>query len=58
MDINRVSQSMNHAQLRQQIDVSVTKMTMDMAQMQSDQLIQLMEKSVTPHLGGTIDMRI
>lgn len=42
----------------QAVSVEMLDQTMDMNEAMSSQLIQLMEQSVTPHLGGNLDIRI
>lgn len=57
MDIAKLSIMMSQSQLKQQASISVMKKTMDHAEMQSEQMIRMLEQSVQPHLGGTIDVR-
>ncbi|GAA4072085.1 YjfB family protein [Amphibacillus indicireducens] len=57
MDIAKLSIMMSQSQLKQQASISVMKHTMDHAEMQSEQMIQMLEQSVQPHLGGNIDVR-
>ena len=58
MDIAKLSIMMSQSQLKQQASISVMKQTMDHAEMQSEQMIKMLEQSVQPHLGGQIDMRV
>lgn len=57
MDIARLSIAMNQSQLKQQASISVMKKTMDQAEMQSEQMIQMLQQSIQPHLGGHIDAK-
>ena len=58
MDIAKLSIMMSQSQLKQQASISVMKQTMDHAEMQSEQMIQMLQQSVQPHLGGNIDVRV
>ncbi len=42
----------------QAVSVEMLDQAMDMNEAMNTQLITLMEQSVTPHLGGNIDLRI
>jgi hypothetical protein len=42
----------------QVVSVEMLDQTMEMSEAMNSQLISLMEQSVTPHLGGNIDLRI
>lgn len=60
MDIAALSVTMHQADLMQSASVAVMKMAMDTAVEQANniqQLLQAMERSVNPHLGGTIDIK-
>lgn len=64
MDIAALSTSLSNIKLHQQIDVSVLKMAMDTSEVQSAELLkmlevntQMMEQMMNPHLGGNIDIR-
>ncbi|GAB2544950.1 YjfB family protein [Gracilibacillus alcaliphilus] len=57
MDIAALSMMMNQSQLKQQVDIAVMKKAIDQAQVQSEEMIKLMEGSVQPHLGQQIDMK-
>ena len=64
MDIAALSTSLSNIKLNQQIDVSVLKMAMDTSEVQSAELLkmlevntQMMEQMMNPHLGGNVDIR-
>lgn len=57
MDIAALSTAMSQASLQQQVSLSVTNKAMDQAEVASQGLIKMMEQSVTPHLGGSIDVK-
>ncbi|MGW8958964.1 YjfB family protein [Paenibacillus sp. NPDC055715] len=57
MDFAALSTVMNQASLAQAVSVKVASMAKDQAGEQGQALIQMMEKSVQPHLGGQLDLR-
>lgn len=57
MDIAAVSSAMSAQSLSEQIDISLTRKTMDVANENSQNLIKMMELSVNPHLGSNLDLR-
>lgn len=65
MDISGLSTSISQMKAAQQVSVSIMKLSMDTAKNSSSELIQmiqnntkLLENSVTPHLGGSIDIKL
>ena len=65
MDIGGLSTSISQMKAAQQVSVSVMKLSMDTAKNSSSELIQmihnntkLLENSVTPHLGVSIDIKL
>ena len=63
MNIAALSTSLNQVKVNQQVDVSVLKMAMNSSEMQSAELIKmleantkLMEQMMNPHLGGNVDV--
>lgn len=57
MDIAALSTGMSQASLAQAVSVKVLGIAKDQAGEQGQALIQMMEKSVQPHLGGQLDLR-
>ncbi|MCF2719099.1 MULTISPECIES: YjfB family protein [Paenibacillus] len=57
MDIAALSTGMSQASLAQAVSVKVLSMAKDQAGEQGQALVQMMEKSVQPHLGGQLDIR-
>ncbi|MCX7772518.1 MAG: YjfB family protein [Clostridia bacterium] len=53
-----LSVSMKQDQLAQQVGLAVMKKAMDTAKTNSEGLMKVMEQSVSPHLGNTIDIKI
>lgn len=65
MDISSLSTSLSQMKVSQEIGVSVLKMAMDTGQSQINDILQvleantkIMEQSITPHLGGNIDISL
>lgn len=65
MDIGAMSIGLSQAKLAQQVSLSVMKMAMNSSDQKSNMInemmntsVKSMEKSVTPHLGNSIDMKL
>lgn len=58
MDIAAMATQYKQIMLQSAVQVKVQAMTMDMATEQSAELIKAMEQSVTPHLGGNLDISL
>ena len=65
MDIAALSMVLSLGKLKQQAGVSLLKLAMEKATVQTDTLsamlaenTKIMEQSMTPHLGQTIDIRL
>ncbi|MGI2328500.1 YjfB family protein [Planococcus sp. YIM B11945] len=66
MDIAALSMALSQASIRQEATVSVMKKTMDQAEsngqgiinMLQDSNVKMMEQSVQPHIGGSINLRL
>lgn len=65
MDIAALSTSLSQMKLSQEVGVSVLKMAMDTSQSQINDMLQIleantkiMEGSITPHIGGNIDISL
>jgi len=64
MDITAVSSALSAVSsssagtLAEAVSVKMLDQAMEMNEAMNSQLITLMEQSVTPHLGGNIDVRI
>ncbi|MBP3964309.1 YjfB family protein [Paenibacillus lignilyticus] len=57
MDIAALSMSLSQINLSQAVGISVLKLAKDQTTEQSQQMIQMMERSVQPNLGGNLDIR-
>ncbi|HAB60204.1 MAG TPA: putative motility protein [Lachnospiraceae bacterium] len=58
MDITALSSGLSQANLMSQVSTSVLKLSMDTVEQSMDNMIKMMETSVNPNLGGTIDISI
>ena len=58
MDIAGVSVYMKQSQLAQQASIAITRKIMDVSEQNSQQMIQMLEKSFNPDLGNNIDIRV
>lgn len=58
MDIAALSTSMSQAALAQQVSLSVLRMAKGQAELQGQNLVQMMEKSIDPNLGKHIDVSV
>ena len=67
MDITAVSSALSAlsaygpyttGSLGQAVSIEMLDQTMKMNEAMNAQLIQMMEQSVTPHLGGNVDIRV
>ncbi|WP_040683379.1 YjfB family protein [Thermosinus carboxydivorans] len=62
MDIAAVSVVLNNSKIADQAGVQVMKLAMDTVASQSKALtadmVQLMQQSVQPHLGGNVDIKV
>ncbi|SFS84006.1 YjfB family protein [Paenibacillus sp. BC26] len=57
MDIAALSMSLSQINLSQAVGISVLRIAKDQSSEQSQQMIQMMERSVQPNLGGNLDIR-
>ena len=55
MDIAALSMGLSQMKLANEVGTSVLKMAMDTSKVQVKGLTQMMEQSVNPHIGGSID---
>ncbi len=58
MDIAAMASVMKHSQIKQQVNISLAKMSMDVSKDITSEMIKMMEHSVTPHLGNSIDLKL
>jgi hypothetical protein len=58
MDISALSISLSQYNLSQAVGISVLKMAKEQSSEQSQQLVQMMELSVQPNLGGNLDISV
>ena len=58
MDIAALSMSMSMSNLQTQIGIALMDKAMETAEITTDGIKQMMEASVTPHLGQMIDISL
>lgn len=58
MDIASLSTALSMTKLNNDIGVLMLGKQLDTAEAMGDSMIKLMEQSVTPHLGGNIDISV
>lgn len=58
MDIAALSVVMKNADLTQNVSLAVTKKAMDVSEGNAQDLIKMMELSVNPNLGSTLDIKV
>ncbi|GEN33686.1 YjfB family protein [Aneurinibacillus danicus] len=58
MDIAAVATALKSASIGNAISLAVTKKVMDTQKEAGAQVVELLEKSVQPHLGSRIDVRL
>lgn len=56
MDVSSTS-GMGQIMFASQVSIAVQKLTMDQTEQNSDAIRQMMEQSVSPHLGTNFDMK-
>jgi putative motility protein YjfB-like len=58
MDIAALSTSLSQGKIMSQVNISLSKMGMDLAKQQGQALTKLMESSVNPNIGANIDIKL
>lgn len=58
MDIAAMSMGFSQMKLANEVSTSVMKMAMDSGQEQMNDMVKMMEQSVNPHLGGSLDIKL
>ncbi|QHJ69586.1 YjfB family protein [Planococcus halotolerans] len=57
MDIAALSMVLSQANVRQEATMSVMKKTMDQAESNGQNVVKMLEQSVQPHIGGSVDLK-
>ncbi|MCH4827611.1 YjfB family protein [Planococcus halocryophilus] len=57
MDIAALSMAMSQASVKTEASVSVMKKTIDQAETNGQEVVKMLEQSVRPHVGSSIDFR-
>ncbi len=58
MDIASLSTTLSMSKVNNDVGVAVLGKQLDMVEVMGDSMIKMMEQSVTPHLGTSIDISI
>ncbi|UUZ84670.1 YjfB family protein [Paenibacillus sp. P26] len=58
MDIASLSMASSQSTLTQAVGIRVLQMAKDQAVQQGQDLVQMMQRSVQPNLGGNLDIRV
>ena len=58
MDIAALSMGLSQMKLANEVSVSVMKIAMNTSKEQVEGLTNIMEQSVNPHIGGTLDIKL
>lgn len=58
MDIASLSTALSMAQVQNDFSVLMLDKQLDTVEVMGDSMIKMMEQSVTPHLGGNIDISL
>ncbi|UJF28472.1 YjfB family protein [Planococcus sp. 107-1] len=57
MDIAALSMALSQMNVRQEASISVMKKSMDQAEVSGESVVKMLEQSVQPHLGGSVDLK-
>lgn len=57
MDIASLSMVLSQANVRQEATMSVMKKTIDQAESNGQNVVKMLEQSVQPHIGGSVDLK-
>lgn len=57
MDIAALSMALRQMNVRQEATVSVMKKSMDQAESSGQDVVKMLEQSVQPHVGGSVDIK-
>lgn len=58
MDIPGLSVAMSQANVSNDLGIAVLAKTLDAVEESGELMVQMMERSVNPHLGANIDVRV
>lgn len=58
MDIAALSMAMSQQQVMTEVSMGVLKMSMDTSETMGDGMVKMMESSVTPNLGQSVDITL
>lgn len=58
IDIAALSMALSQMNVRQEVTVSVMRKSMDQAESNGQNVVRILEQSVQPHLGGSVDLKL
>ncbi len=58
MDVALASMALSQSQLMTNVSIAVLKNSLDTVEVSADSMIKMMEQSVTPNIGQTIDIKL
>lgn len=58
MDVALTSMALSQSQLMTNVSIAVLKNTLDTVEVSADSMIKMMEQSVAPNVGQTIDIKL
>jgi hypothetical protein len=58
MDVALASMALSQSQLMTNVSVAVLKNSLDTVEVSADNMIKMMEQSVSPNLGQSIDIKL
>ncbi|WP_084508821.1 YjfB family protein [Paenibacillus assamensis] len=58
MNVAAISVRMNQNMLSQAVSLRVTKMSQDLAKQAGNDMVQLLQQSMQPNVGRTIDIKV
>ena len=57
MDIAALSMALSQMNVRTEANVSIMKKTIDQAETNGQDVVKMLEQSVQPHIGGSVDLK-
>lgn len=58
MDVALASMALSQSQLMTNVSIAVLKNSLDTVEVSADSMIKMMEQSITPNIGQTIDIKL
>lgn len=57
MDIAALSIAMSQKKVRQEVNISILKKSLNQAESDGNSLVKMLEQTIQPHIGGNIDLK-